>query len=175
MRTGRLLSAMISIAVLSIVVAACGAGGPGLRIPFLSSSETPTAQPTQPEAIATLPPIQLTPTRAAIVGQVVTTDGGVRKPYAQAAVRLGPVHWNQDKSQGAFVFEGTVGPVATSNADGRFAFANVPPGDYVIMVGDPMGEYEIISESDGKAKMYPAPAGKPLDVGTIEVKLAPPS
>ncbi len=147
-----------AIALLATLATACGLGPEG--------SELPTSQP------STSVQVDVAPSRSAVVGRVLSTRNGQRQPLAGVAVRLGRVHWNEQKTDGAFVFEGASGPVTTSDREGIFVIANVEPGDYVLMFGDPLGRYEIISETSGRAKVYSALAGKALDVGTIVVGLS---
>jgi hypothetical protein len=82
------------------------------------------------------------------------------------------VFWNEDHSDGAFVLEGATSPSAVTDEQGRFAFANIAPGDYVAVVGDVLGYHEIISESGGKATIFTAETGKIVNIGTLTVKSA---
>jgi hypothetical protein len=60
-------------------------------------------------------------------------------------------------------------PSAITRTDGSFAFINIEPGDYVIIVGDVEGVHTIIAEPGGRATVYTAEQGETLDVGTLEV------
>lgn len=117
--------------------------------------------------------ITLTPTKAALTGHVITTYDGKTQPLANSVVRLAKVFWNADKSDGAFVVEGGSSPSAITNQNGDFAFTNIDPADYVVVVGDLEGENEIIPDTNGKAKIYTIEADKILDIGTLQVKLQP--
>jgi hypothetical protein len=119
------------------------------------------------------PKIILTPTKAALVGKVRTTYSGKTQPLGGTVVRLAKVFWNSDKSDGAFVLEGGTSPSAITNQEGEFAFENIDPADYVIVVGDAEGDNEIIAQSNGKAKIFTVESDKILDIGTLEVKLRP--
>jgi hypothetical protein len=117
--------------------------------------------------------ITLTPTKAALTGHVITTYDGKTQPLNNTVVRLAKVFWNNDKSDGAFVVEGGTSPSVITNLNGDFAFTNIDPADYVVVVGDLEGENEIIPDTNGKAKIFTVEADKILDIGTLKVKLQP--
>ncbi len=118
--------------------------------------------------------ITLTPSKTAIVGKVMTNASGKTLPLTKTVVRLAIVFWNEDKSEGAFVLEGGSSPSAISNEKGEFAFTNLDPKDYVVVVGDMMGDNVIIAEPDGKAKIFTPESDKTLDIGVLEVSLVQP-
>ena len=68
-------------------------------------------------------------------------------------------------------FEGARSPSVVTQADGTFIFRDVDPADYVMAVGELMGDHVMISESNGKARIFAAEKGKTLDVGTLKVDL----
>jgi hypothetical protein len=135
-----------------------------------ASATTATAEP------ATATPkdqsqVAANPAKATVLGKVFSKDGDGLKPLPGTVVWLAQVHWNADKTDGAFVLNGAESPGATIEEDGSFAFTNVPPGDYAIIVGDPMGVNAIVLAPDGKAKVVTLEAGKTLDVGELEVAM----
>jgi len=109
----------------------------------------------------------------AATGTVYTTAGGDRRPLAKTVVRLANVAWNEDKSDGAYFLEGGSSPTTTTDENGRFSFEGLKPGDYVIVVGDVYASHEIVSATDGKAKIYSVVAEGPSPWGDIVVSLAP--
>ena len=54
---------------------------------------------------------------------------------------------------------------------GVFSHENIEPADYVVVVGEVIGIHEIISNSDGSAKIYTAEEGQIIDVGIIRVSI----
>ena len=122
---------------------------------------------------STGPQITLTPTKAALIGKVYTNYTGEQKPLAGTVVRLAKVFWNGDQTDGAFVLEGGTSPSAITDQNGEFAFVNITPADYVIVIGDAEGDNEIISEANGRARFYTVESDKILDIGTLEVNLRP--
>jgi hypothetical protein len=117
--------------------------------------------------------ITLTPSKAIFSGKVYTNYSGKLEPLKSTVVRLAKVFWNSDRTDGAFVLEGGTSPSTITNQKGEFAFGNIEPADYVIVVGDAEGDNEIIAEASGKAKIYTVEPDKILDVGLIQVKLRP--
>jgi len=117
--------------------------------------------------------ITLTPTKAAFAGHVTTTIDGRTQPLPNTVVRLAKVFWNEDHSDGAYVVEGGTSPSVITNQNGDFAFTNIDPADYVVVVGDLEGENEIIPDTNGKAKIFTVEADKILDIGTLNVKIRP--
>ena len=113
--------------------------------------------------------IKVKPDKGAMVGQVFSIT--MEKPLSNMVVRLAQVFWNEDKSEGAYVLEGATSPGDDTDDEGIFVFNDLSPADYVIVVGDIMGDYEIISEADGKAKIYTIEAGSILQVEQLKVHL----
>jgi hypothetical protein len=49
----------------------------------------------------------------------------------------------------------------------------VDPKEYVIVVGDPEGIYEVIPDDAGRARVWNTEADKVLDVGQLSVSMSP--
>ncbi len=107
--------------------------------------------------------------KATVVGTLISQD--TNKPYDGVLVRLAGVH-NQG-NQGAFVLDTAHSPGATTDKNGYFKFENIPAMQYVMVIGDPMYSYVIITGTDGKAKVWDAPANKVTNFGTIKTNYAP--
>ena len=141
-----------------LVLAACST-----VVPPIAGTATPSAA---------IRDITLTPTKAAIIGQAVSTLVDPPIPLGQTIVRLAQVFWNDDHTDGAYVLEGASSPSTVSDNNGFFAFANILPGDYVVVVGNVNAQYEIISQADGKPVIYTVAADSTLDVGTLAAALS---
>jgi hypothetical protein len=131
---------------------------------------TSTAEPASAAPTA-LSQVIADPEKATLLGTVLPKDEGGLKPLPGTVMWLAQVHWNADKTDGAFVLNGAESPSATIKDDNSFAFTDVPPGDYAIIVGDPMGVNAIVLAPDGQAKVVTLEAGKTLDVGKLEVQM----
>ena len=140
--------------------------------PLTSSSPLMSANPTPSGPITQSLQVTPSPSKSAIVGQVFSLPGN-NKPLPNTVVRLARVIWNEQKTDGAFVLEGATSPSTITDKDGHFAFKDIEPADYVIVIGDVQGSHVIISESNGKAKVYSAGKDKVLDLGTLSVQLNP--
>lgn len=133
---------------------------------------TPSTSEPADAALASQTP-QANLATATVIGTVISTSTKDAAALVGMPVRLARVFWNEDKSDGAFVLEGATSPSALIAEDGSFTLSNVPPADYVIVVGDPMGSNVIISEADGKARVITLAAGEVFDIGQLEVALNP--
>jgi hypothetical protein len=138
--------------------------------PQLSPLPTGTSAAAAPRATIEATPLtaQPQPTQnpemAMVVGVVVSKGGTDLKSPPETPVRLARVFWNADKSDGAFVLEGATSPST---------LINVPPADYVIVIGDQTSDDSVIKEAGGKARVITLEPGKTLDVGKIEVTPKP--
>ena len=82
--------------------------------------------------------------------------------------------WNESKTDGAYFLEPEHGPSTGTNPDGSFAIVDVPPNDYVLVIGDPMSPYAVVLKPDGdKAEIYTLEAGKVLNLGELRSDFIP--
>ncbi len=105
---------------------------------------------------------------ATITGRVVSNTD--RAPIGHVLVRLAPLFTNPDTQEKAFALDLAQAPVATSDEQGYFAIADVKPAEYVIVIGDHFGVYDIVADSDGKARGYELKADNILNAGILPVK-----
>ncbi len=142
---------------------------------FLTACKT-TASPTiNPEVLVTPTPIPLPNSgEATVYGQVQHTQG---YPIADIVLRLAEVARGEDGRGGAYILDMAKSPGTRSDANGNFAFLNVKAGEYVIVVGDveSAGYYEIITETNGQAKVWNLPADQATDVGVLTVSVVLPT
>jgi hypothetical protein len=106
-----------------------------------------------------------------IVGGVSTMNGAIlnaqNQPIQSAAVHFAQVY--RDKGSAAFLFDASNSPSVVSGPDGSFSISNLDAGEYVIVVGDPMSDYAIVSEADGTPKVVVAQGGGTIDLGLLSV------
>ena len=136
-----------------------------------TSCSSPSAPTNSPAVQSAMDQIDLEPGKAAIVGQVVTDASGEPVLFPNTVVRLAKVFWNEENTDGAFVLEGGSSPSDITDEMGVFVHNNIEPGDYVAVVGDVIGIHEIISNSDGSAKIFTAEEGQIINIGIIRVSI----
>jgi|YNPNPStandDraft_1061719.scaffolds.fasta_scaffold29449_3 hypothetical protein len=100
--------------------------------------------------------------KATVTGRVVSLSN---QPVPQVAVWLAEVIRQGD--QGVFVLDSRSSLGAYTDERGVFVIPNVSPGEYVIVVGDPEAQYEIITESSGKAKVWYIPPDQIFEIGEL--------
>lgn len=106
---------------------------------------------------------------ATVIGNVRSKSNNL--PYQYTLVRLAEVFRQGD--EGAFVLDQAFSPGARTDDQGHFAFENITPGEYVLVIGDVMAVYKIISESNGEAKVWNVPEDQITDLGELQVDLSP--
>ena len=136
-----------------LLIAACGGRPPG------SSTPAPKGE------------ITVSPNMSAIVGYVESRTGSETAPLTNTTVRLAEVMRFEEGDRAIFVLEGATSPGDITDEDGYFCIVDLKPGEYVIVVGEVIGENEIISESNGNAKVFKAEQDSVLNVGILEVNL----
>ena len=149
----KLLIGMTGIFLLLALLVSCRGNGntPGAA----DGKNTPVPQPADQKGTVT--------------GNVISTT--TNKPYPKAPVWLAEVYRQDGK--GVYVLDHAFSPAVYADDRGVFVIANVDPKEYVIVVGNPDGEYVVIPDDSGKARVWNVEAGKILDVGTLDVSLTP--
>jgi hypothetical protein len=160
----------VFMGVLLLALVACQTNNP-------ESAPTPTPAPDggEPPVVATtINPLEITPSNDAgmVVGRVVSISTTL--PLSQTPVYLAEVFRDPNGSEeGAFVFNSAASPGAITDGEGNFVHMNVKPAEYVIFVGDPHFEYQVIQNPDTqKAQLYFVEAGRVTQVGELRVPLA---
>jgi hypothetical protein len=123
------------------------------------------------------PPSTLAPTsiplpeadKATVKGQIVSEKD--RSPIQDTVVRLAAVY--RQGEEGAYVLDSANSPGAFTDQEGRFVIPNIPPGEFVLVIGDPMSNYTVISDADGKVKTWAAAANQILDLEQILTDFTP--
>jgi hypothetical protein len=114
-------------------------------------------------------PTIATPTadRAVITGRLINVTSG--KPMSGVLVRLAEVYRN-DAGEGSYVLDQALSPGTESDEDGYYVFENLTPGEFVLVLGDPLVRYLIINEPNTeKPKVWKVEPGKILDIGELSV------
>jgi hypothetical protein len=142
---------------------------------FFSSCNKNSSSTINPEVLVTVtPPAKPQSGQATMTGQVLHQDGS---PFAEVIVRLAEVERGIEGRGGAYILDIARSPAAITDGNGYFSIENIKAGEYVIVVGDIdiTGIYEIIQESDGKAKVWNFPADQVTNIGTLQVSIVMPT
>lgn len=105
--------------------------------------------------------------KTTVIGKVVSEKKG--QPLIKTVIRLAEVV--REEGEAVFVLDGAFSPGAISDENGYFVFENTEPGEYVIIVGDPYEDYDILEDKEGVAKVWNAEEGQIEDVGILIVSL----
>lgn len=103
--------------------------------------------------------------KSTVVGRLFSESNN--KILVGTVVRLAEVY--RQNGKGAFLLDAAASPGAVTDQEGYFIFTNVDAKEYVLVVGDPMISYVIVSGADGQAKVWKTEAQKILNVGDIYV------
>jgi len=141
----------ILIIICSLILTACQANPPA------------TIQNEPQEAARDIP----TPVsgKAILTGRAIQADGS---PYADTPMRLAQIFREGD--QGAFVIDTANSPAAMSGTDGFFTFVDVPPAEYLIVIGwleD--NNYVIHQNKAGEPYTYELEADETRDLGELKI------
>ena len=109
--------------------------------------------------------------KTTVTGKVISTP--LNQPYPKAAVWLAEIY--RQGGDGVYVLDHAFSPAAYADDNGVFVIANADAKEYVIVVGDPEGIYEVIPDETGRARVWMTEGGKILDVGELSVSLSPPT
>lgn len=161
-----LLRALIALLLLLTVVA-CSAGEP----------ENEPA-PASPEAQATTAAVEEGPDEPVIVepsadksmatGRVIDEESG--EPIGGITIKLAEVY--REGGEGAYVLDTAFSPSTITDEEGGFVFADIEPGEYVIVVGDIYESYQVIADdSSQKAAIWEAQANQVMEIGELAVTL----
>ncbi len=150
-----------------IVILATGCGSPDVN-PALSPLPLATVASPVATAAASVPPTPLTvkPDRSAVRGQL-----SLGSPRGDLLIYAAPFYWNQDHTEGVFALNPETATGYSVSAQGDFAISDLPPGEYVLVVGTELAKAVVVPRPDGQAEVFTTRAGEILDVGKQKVNL----
>jgi protocatechuate 3,4-dioxygenase beta subunit len=105
---------------------------------------------------------------AIVTGRIVSVNTG--KPYSDVYVWLADIYRNADGG-GAYALDTSSTINTTTDSDGNYIFKDIKPGEYVLVFGDPMTNYFIVSDENHKPQVWTAEGDKILEVGTLKIDL----
>ena len=150
-------SLTLILMIFTLLLTACGQASPTVQIP----ASTPT------------PPNPPDPGLATSIGRVVNEAG---EGVSRVIVRLAEVVRGVEGRGGAFILDVGHSPSTFTDEAGYFIFANIKGAEYVVVIGDVeiTGDYEIIPQANGKARIFNMPADQVTDWGEITTTIVPP-
>jgi predicted small lipoprotein YifL len=181
---------IVLIAICVLFLAACGSGGP---MPFVgpATMESPQATPTATgRSESPLPalqsplatpasawPVVATPSagKAAIAGRLIRFTTGqpmANQNLSLPAILCPPGVADKDKrEQCVYVIDEAFDPSALSDGTGRFVFRDIAAGEYVLLVGNRITQYTILTNEFNQPIIWKAEADKVLELGDLVVDL----
>jgi len=121
------------------------------------------------EAIPVITPALPETGKATITGKVINRS--TSQPLINIPVRLAEVYRQDDDV--VFVLDGAFSPGAITDIQGHFVIESIEAREYVIVVGDVEGVYEIITDPSGIAQVWNFLPDQVTDLGALQVLIAP--
>jgi hypothetical protein len=154
------------------------AAGCARPLPPPTAAATPTPMPPEAETVAlpvtvvparASPPAKAAAGRGTVAGQVFNLAGSL--PVANTPVYLARVYRFDGGQRGIFALDVAAAPRSITQADGRFAIADVEPGEYVLAVGNASSikTPSVLAGPDGAARVIQVAADTVTDLGAVRV------
>lgn len=164
---------IIHLLLTIIIFIGCGSENvresPNPISPLPTETTSSTLSSPLPKITVTVTPLpQPQESKATITGRIVSEEG---YPISDVTIRIAEVY--RQEEEGAFVLDDAFSPGSTTDRYGFFAIENIEPKEYVIVVGDPRTQYDIVSKGSGEAHVWEVLQDQILDVGKLEVDLHP--
>ena len=90
------------------------------------------------------------------------------KPLAKAPLYLGTVLKSNQGAEGLVSLDKGTAPKTTVDAQGNFAFINVPPGRYGLMIETPIAVVLLNQPDSGNNMIVDVKGGKVVDLGELK-------
>lgn len=117
-----------------------------------------------------IPEVKSIPTpssgKAVASGRIVSINTG--EPYVDATVRLAEIYRNE-QGEGAYALDTATSPIAYTDEQGYFVFKDIEPREYVLVIGDPMTRYVILTSESGEVKVFNCPADMVTELGEFKI------
>jgi hypothetical protein len=113
------------------------------------------------------------PSKATVRGTVEVDLNGSVIPLKETSLFLSPILKDQNGVERAAQFNRSSSPYALTDSQGSFAFYNVQPGRYVIILDNVVTAY-LLTETDSQYSLtLTATAGQVTDLKTLHYKTLP--
>ncbi len=139
--------------------------------PVLTALSSPSIAPAIGESSLSSPTAIPTPvpTKGAITGQLISRKSG--SPIGGLIVYLGNISYLQPDSIPVITMRQQGSPHTMADESGHFAFLNVEPGTYALILWTPINSSVIDDPETGKAFLVTVEAGVITELGKITVIL----
>ncbi len=108
------------------------------------------------------------PDKSTVTGLVNSQSS--KMPLMNVPVSLAEVF--REGESAAYVLDGAQSPLAYTDKNGRFAFNDILPGEFVVVIGSvEVNDYMILTEPSGEPKVWAATPGNILEIETQFVDL----
>ena len=160
----RILCIPFALACLAWMLAACGTSTPEGTLPPLTPTTDLFESPLVPST--TPAPLTLEPGMGGVKGTIVVS----RPDWAGQAITvyLAAYYAGAEGQGGFFALEPSQSPRTPAAANGAFQMGNVPPGEYVVVIG-PGPEAALAIQENGAPKIFEIVAGEILDLGEVSL------
>ena len=115
------------------------------------------------------------PDKGTVVGQFVEHNSG--EPVAERVIYLGelsPLKTQDGGTDSHYVMMvPSTSPSATTDPDGYFAFIDVEPSTYAIVLWTPVNSWVLTDQETQEDVLVPISAGETIDLGTISIRTSP--
>lgn len=108
---------------------------------------------------------KIVPGVTTVSGMIISQDD---KPIAGTPVHFAQVY--REDGSAAFLYDASNSPSVISGENGDFNITELTAGEYVIVVGDPMSTYSIVSDEDGTPRVFVVQGSEPLVLQEVTVK-----
>lgn len=105
---------------------------------------------------------KITPGVAYVDGTLLNIN---RNPLKQTAIHFAQVF--RENGKAAFLYDAGSSPSALSDKNGQFSIAELPAGEYVAIIGDPMTSYRILLDENGESRVILAQGGQTINLGDL--------
>ena len=137
--------------------------------PTLTPTAMPSPTPTPPPIPSPTPIPTPMPTKGAITGQLIGRESG--RPEGGLIVYLGDISYLQPNSIPIITMRQRASPHTMTDESGNFAFLDLEPGTYALILWTPVNSLVINDPETGKGLLVTVEAGAIIELGEITVNL----
>lgn len=172
----KLLKTLFFLFVLIMGMVGCQSGSPAAPPPAPQGTDggvVPDPAGASEVIVLSRVPEQLAtplPGNAGLAGTIVSSQNNL--PLIQLPIQLAEVIRSGEGDGGNFLLDTAQSPIAYTDVDGRFAFSNVPAGEYVMVVGNAeINRYEVVTKEDGRPRVFVTTADQITQLDPVYVGL----